>query len=79
MEKKKEVSAAKRKANDKWDRENMSTIACKLRKEDAEAFREFARENGQTVNTLLRNYVFGCIGKSNSEYVADPSEDARTE
>lgn len=67
MEKKKEVSAAKRKANDKWDKENMATIACKLRKEDAEAFREYASQSGKTVNTLLKNYVFSCIGKPDSK------------
>lgn len=76
MEKKKEVSAAKRKANDKWDKENMATIACKLRKEDADAFREYAKQNNVTVNTLLRGFVFGCIGKSDSK---DVSEDEQTE
>lgn len=76
MEKKKEISAAKRKANDKWDKENMATIACKLRKEDAEAFREFARQNGKAVNTLIREYVFRCIGKSDSK---DTPEDSQAE
>ncbi len=60
------ISAAKRRANDKWDKENMVTLACKLRKEDADAFREYARQNGKAVNTLLKNYVFGCIGKIDS-------------
>lgn len=66
------TSAAKRRANDKWDKENMVTIACKLRKEDAEAFRAFASQEGKAVNTLLKNYVFSCIGKSDSK---EPSED----
>ncbi len=71
MEKKREVSAAKRKANDKWDKENMATIACKLRKEDADAFREYAKQNNKTVNTLLRDFAFSCIGKSDSKNVPD--------
>lgn len=74
MEKKKEVSAAKRKANDKWDKENMATVTCKLRKEDADAFREFAKQNDKTVNTLLRDFVFGCIGKSNSKNAPEPEQ-----
>lgn len=64
MERKKAVSEAKRKANDKWDKDNMATVACKLRKEDADAFREYAKQSNKTVNTLLRSFVFSCIGKS---------------
>ena len=69
------ISAAKRRANDKWDRENMVTIACKLRKEDADAFREYARQNGKAVNTLLKSYVFRCIGKPESENIAENTLD----
>lgn len=67
MEKKNKVSAAKRKANDKWDKENMATVTCKLRKEDADAFREYARQNGKAVNTLIKSYVFSCIGKEDEQ------------
>lgn len=57
------ISRAKRNANNKWDSENMKNIACKLRKEDAEAFKKYAETQNSTPNALLRSYVFKCIGK----------------
>lgn len=55
--------ASKRRANDKWDKENMMTIGCKLRKADAEKFKEYAAAQGKTANALLREYVMNCIGE----------------
>lgn len=61
------VSRAKRASNNKWDKENMKLVACKIKKEDAEAFKQYAEDNNTTSNALLRNYIFKCIGKSESE------------
>lgn len=58
------VSAAKRRANDAWDKANMAMLACKIRKESAEKFKVYAAENGTTVNALLRGYIMQCIGES---------------
>ena len=41
----------------------MSTLGCKVRKIDAEAFKKYAEENGTTANSLLRGFVYKCIGK----------------
>lgn len=57
------LSEARKKANAKWDKENMATLACKVRKEEAEAFKEYAKEQGKTANTVLKEYVFQCIDK----------------
>ena len=57
------VSRAKRQANNKWDTENMKIVACKVKKEDAQAFKEYAEERDTTPNALLRSYVYKCIGK----------------
>lgn len=57
------VARSKRAANDKWDKENMLTLGCKLSRKDAEAFKAYAAERGVTANTLLKNYVYQCIGK----------------
>ena len=54
------VSRAKRASNNKWDKENMKIVACKIRKEDAE-------NNNTTPNSLLRNYIYQCIGKTETE------------
>lgn len=58
------VSRSKRAANNKWDKENMKIVACKLKTEDAEAFKQYANDNGTTPNALLRGYVLKCLDKS---------------
>lgn len=57
------VSRAKRASNNKWDKENMKIVACKIRKDDAEAFKQYAEDNNTTPNALLRNYIYNCLGK----------------
>lgn len=57
------VSRAKRASNNKWDKENMKIVACKIRKEDAEAFKQYAEDNNTNPNALLRNYIYSCLGK----------------
>ena len=57
------VSRAKRANNNKWDKENMKIVACKIRKDDAEAFKKYAEDNNTTPNALLRNYIYNCLGK----------------
>ena len=57
------VSRSKRAANNKWDAENMKIVACKIKKDDAEAFKGYAEEKGTTPNALLRGYIYKCLGK----------------
>ena len=55
------VSKSRRAANDRWDKENMATLGCKVRKEEATAFKEYAADQGKTANTVLKEYVLDCI------------------
>lgn len=55
------VSDAKKKANAKWDSENMATLACKVKKEQAEKFKTYCAGIGKTSNAVLRDYVMDCI------------------
>lgn len=55
------VSESKKKANMKWDSANMSTLACKVKKEQAEQFKTYCASVGETVNAVLQDYVAGCI------------------
>lgn len=57
------VSEAKKKANAKWDSENMATLACKVKRTQAAAFKSYCAERGLTSNTALKDYVLGCIGE----------------
>lgn len=57
------VPKSKRAANDKWDKENMTTLGCKVKKDEAAAFKEYAKEQGKTSNTVLKEFVYKCIDK----------------
>lgn len=55
------VPSAKRAANDRWDKENMATLGCKVKKEEASAFKAHCKKQGKTSNTVLKEFVLGCI------------------
>lgn len=51
------VSEAQKKANRQWDKENMITLGCKVKREQAEKFKKYAVDNGKTANALLKDFV----------------------
>lgn len=55
------VSDAKKKANAKWDSENMATLACKVKKDHADRFKAYCAEIGKTSNAVLRDCVLSCV------------------
>lgn len=55
------VSESQKKARDKWDGENMATLGCKVKKEQAERFKAYAKQKGTTANAMLKNYVLDVI------------------
>ena len=61
------VSSAKKKANAKWDSENMATLACKIKREQADKFKAYCAGVGKTSNAILRDYVLSCIGEAAGE------------
>ena len=40
-----------------WDKENMKTLACRVRKEEAEAFRKYAESKGMSAHSLIAAFV----------------------
>ena len=56
----------KRASNQKWDKANMKVLACKVRNEKAEKFREYAEKKGNTVSGELLEYVNKCISEDTS-------------
>ena len=46
---------------EKWDKENMSVLGCKVKKEQAEKFKAYCESMGKTSNAVLRDYVLDCI------------------
>ncbi len=61
------VTEAHKKGNRKWDSENMTTLGCKVRKEEAERFKAYAAEKGTTANSLLKEFVYKSIFGENDE------------
>ena len=53
----------------------MATLGCRVKKEEAEAFKEYAKEQGKTANTVLKEYVFQCIDEKMER---DNTEDKTT-
>lgn len=54
-------SEAQKKAANKYNMKNMATIGCKIKKDQAAAFKEYAAARGKTSNSLLREFVLDCI------------------
>lgn len=61
------ISEAQKKSRDKWDKENMTTLGCKVKKTEATAFKEYAAKQGKTANTVLKEFVISCIESKDSQ------------
>lgn len=59
------VSEAQKKARNKWDKENMAVIACKVTKAKAEKFKEYAAKKNTNPNALIREYIDECLENNN--------------
>ena len=44
-----------------WDKENMRTLACRVRREEAEEFRSYAKSLGASAHSLLAEYVHSVV------------------
>jgi len=57
----------KRKASIKaWDTQNMRGISCRVRKHEAEIFKEYCIANGKNPGCVLKEYVLNCNEKYRS-------------
>lgn len=54
---------AQKKAAAKYHRENIASVACRVKKEQAEQFKAYCEANGTTVNAVLKEFVLSCIEK----------------
>lgn len=55
------ISEAQKKASNKYNKEHMATLGCKVTKEQAQAFKEHCHKKGSTANKVLRDFVFESI------------------
>lgn len=54
-------SEAQKKASAKYQKENIASLACRVKKEQAEKFKAYCESIGKTSNAVLRDYVLKCI------------------
>lgn len=60
-------SDSQRRATAKWQAENMTNVAARVRREVAEEFKAAAKEDGTTPNELLRGWIGKYINKEVSD------------
>lgn len=60
------ISESRKTANAKWDKANIATLGCKVKKKEAEAFKAYAKGQGKAANAVLRDYVYDCINQDKS-------------
>lgn len=56
-------SEAKKRANKKYQAKNIASLACRVKKDQAEKFKAYCSGLGKTSNAVLRDYVLDCIGE----------------
>ena len=61
------VSDSQKKASAKWDKENMTVLACKVKRETAEQFKAACAANGTTSNAVLQQAVRNYLDKSSPD------------
>lgn len=71
------LTEAQKRANKKYQAKTIASLACRVKKDQAEAFKVYCEMRGQTSNAVLRDYVLGCIGQGNTP--ESPQEDAGTQ
>lgn len=58
------VSEAQKRASNKYNQKHMATLGCKVKKEQALKFKEYAAQKNKTANTVLKEYVLKCIDET---------------
>lgn len=54
---------AKKRANKKYQAKNIASLACRVKKDQAEKFKAYCSSLGKTSNAILRDYVLSCINE----------------
>ena len=47
--------------NVKWDRENMRSLSCRVRTEQADIFKQYCADNNTTPGRIIKDYVLSLI------------------
>ena len=66
------LSDARRRANNKYIKENMTVLGCKIRREDAETFKAACQEAGTTPNAVFRAAIEDFMEKHTEKEKPEP-------
>lgn len=66
-------TGAQKRASAKYQRENIASLACRVKKEQAEKFKAYCESMGKTSNAVLRECVLSCIGEATGESPQKPA------
>lgn len=61
------VTQSHKEGNRRWDRENMRSLTCRMRKEEAEAFKEWCRLHGTNPGAYLKQVAMKCVAEYDAE------------
>ena len=62
---------SQKRANAKWNKENLKTISTKVSKPFADAFLALCQEKNESVHSVIKSFVMDCLSK-NAIPVYDP-------
>ena len=51
------LSEAKKRANARWDKKNMASLACRVKLDTANAFRDLCSSRGTTVSKAISTFI----------------------
>ena len=66
------VTRAKRASNNKWDAENMKVLACKIRRDKAEAFQLACKMAGTSPNAVFQAAIEDFMEKHTEKEKPEP-------
>ena len=70
------IAESRKRANAKWDKENMTTLGCKIKRDQAAAFKAYCENQGSTSNTVLKDFVLRCIGEQEPGMAPETAQEA---
>ena len=66
------VTRAKRANNNKWDAANMAVLGCKVKRDEADAFREACRMAGTSPNAVFKAAIDEFMRKNQQKTGENP-------
>lgn len=57
------TTEAQKRASAKYQQKNIASLACRIKKEQAEKFRRYCEAQGKTPNAVIKEFVLKCIGE----------------